>query len=257
MDFDAANTRRTYSDRAVDASWIEWCRDHLAPAGKDVIDIGCGGGIYTFGFADAGARTVLGVDQSAQYVDEAMRIARSRNARGVSFRVASAIDTRLSAGCTDIVFERALIHHLSASEQAGNAMEAKRLLRAGGCLVVQDRTFEDVLVDDPACWVRATLFEVFPALLDFERARRPARAVYGDILRDAGFVGVHTLEYREVRKRFESFAALEDEIRSRKGKSILYELSDGELRRYCAELERKNRSFPLIESDIWTVWLAR
>jgi 2-polyprenyl-3-methyl-5-hydroxy-6-metoxy-1,4-benzoquinol methylase len=78
MQFASPATARTYSDRIVDASWSEWAARHLMPAGKDVIDIGCGGGIYSSGFAALGARSVIGIDRSEQYIDEArQRIAPS------------------------------------------------------------------------------------------------------------------------------------------------------------------------------------
>src|SRR6476661_9744431 len=71
MQFASPVTARTYSDRAVDRSWSEWAAENLMPAGKDVVDIGCGGGIYSRGFAALGARSVIGVDKTAQYVAEA------------------------------------------------------------------------------------------------------------------------------------------------------------------------------------------
>ena len=137
------------------------------------------------------------------------------------------------------MFERALIHHLTEPQMAANATEAKRLLRDGGLFAVQDRTIEDVQSDDPQHWIRATLFEVFPRLLDSERLRRPSSQQYRDLLIDTGFRTVRELRYDEVRRRYASVHELENEIRSRKGKSILFELSDAELELYCRRLEEK------------------
>ena len=81
MNFHSPDTRRTYSERSVDEGWRAWCRQYLAPEHKDVVDIGCGGGIYSLGFISLGARTVTGVDSSAQYLEEA--------------RLASLAETRL------------------------------------------------------------------------------------------------------------------------------------------------------------------
>jgi len=255
MKFDAIESKGTYSDRVVDDSWKEWCIQHIVPHGKAVVDIGCGGGIYSRGFYEIGAKKVIGVDQSRQYIDEAIQA--SGNYAPVSFCVGSATETGLSSNCADIVFERALIHHLSDKEQIDNASETWRLLRQGGVLVVQDRTFEDVQSLEPTFWIRSTLFEAFPNLIDFERSRRPDRKVYEEILVNIGFTEVQTISYQEVRKRYASFDELKAEIISRKGKSILYELSDGDIAAYCKLLEEKSFTHPLVECDSWTIWLAK
>jgi ubiquinone/menaquinone biosynthesis C-methylase UbiE len=247
-------TARTYSDRAVDRSWNDWALRTLKPSGKDVVDIGCGGGIYSYGFAAIGARSVTGIDSSNQYIDEA-NVGLSQS-DAISFMSGNALSTSLQGDCADIVFERALIHHLTEPEMAANAAEAKRLLRSGGLFVVQDRTIEDVESSDPQHWIRATLFETFPRLVDFERARRPSRQRYARLLVDSGFKAVREVAYEEVRKTYSSFAQLRDEVLSRKGKSILFELSDVELEGYCARLREKAANLPLVERDPWTVWLA-
>jgi len=255
MQFASPVTARTYSDRAVDRSWSEWAAETLMPAGKDVVDIGCGGGIYSRGFAALGARSVIGVDKTAQYVAEASSGATHEGA--ITFRSGDAGATTLPDASADIVFERAVIHHLSEAQLARNAVEARRLLRAGGSFVVQDRTIEDVESVAPQHWIRATLFEVFPRLIEFERHRRPIRQRYSDLLTDTGFREVRELQYDEVRRRYASFDDLRAEIRSRKGKSILFELTDAELDSYCERLEDRARDHDLIERDPWTVWLAR
>jgi SAM-dependent methyltransferase len=255
MKFDAPLTRRTYSDRTVDESWKAWCEAELAPAGKDVVDIGCGGGIYSLGFASLRARRVTGIDSSAQYIEEAREAAAGRP--HVVFQRGTAWATELPDACADLVFERALIHHLTEPEQRENAREARRVLRAAGRLVVQDRTFEDVLAEDQEFWIRGTLFRVFPRLLDMERARRPGADRYAALLRDEGFRNVSVLPYSEVRRRYASFEELRADILARKGRSVLFELTDAELRLYCATLEEKARTRPLVERDAWTLWIAQ
>jgi ubiquinone/menaquinone biosynthesis C-methylase UbiE len=247
-------TARTYNDRAVDKSWNEWALHTLRPIDRDIVDIGCGGGIYSYSFAAIGARSVIGVDKSPQYIEEA--IARLPQRSCVEFRVGSAEQTNLPDASADIVFERALIHHLSRQEMDANAAEANRLLRQDGMFVVQDRTVEDVESTDQAYWIRATLFEVFPRLVELERARRPSRKGYSAILAGAGFAHVQHLRYDEVRKTYDTFSQLRSEILSRKGKSILFELNDMALERYCARLQEKAVGLPLIERDPWSVWLA-
>lgn len=115
---------------------------------------------------------------------------------------------------------------------------------------------EDIQSDHTDFWIRATLFEVFPELLDFEGARRSTVGGYADILKSGGFEDVRVLEYAETRKCYSSYQELEAEILARKGKSILFELSDSELRRYCKRLKSQAPTNSLREVDRWTVWLA-
>ena len=255
MQFSSSATARTYSDRAVDASWSEWASLNLMAAGKDVVDIGCGGGIYSYGFAALGACSVVGVDKTDQYIVEAQSGVTQPDT--IAFRSGDASDTRLPDDSADIVFERAVIHHLTALEMVRNAAEAMRLLRPNGLFVVQDRTIEDIQSAGPEHWIRATLFEAFPRLIDFERLRRPSRQPYSDLLMETGFREVRELRYDEVRRRYASFDQLSGEVRSRKGKSILFELTDAEIDLYCERLREKASDHPLVERDPWTVWLAR
>jgi len=75
-------------------------------------------------------------------------------------------------------------------------------------------------------------------------------------LRESGFTDIRILAHSETRRCYSSFRELETEIVARKGKSILFELSDSELARYCERLESKSQRNPLREVDQWTVWLA-
>jgi len=254
VDFRSTDLQRTYSDRAVDDNWLAWCKRHLSPRGLTVVDLGCGGGIYSRGFASLGAKSVIGIDLSPRYIKEAQEASRSFSV--VRFAVGSADHTGLPERCADIVFHRAVIHHLSAEEQARGAVEMLRILESGGKCVVQDRTLEDVESTRPDHWIRSTLFEVFPRLLETERARRPTAAAYAKIMRESGFGKIDVRQYAETRKRYSSFEELEAEILARKGKSILFELSDAELRTYCGALARKRPRPPLIEADSWTVWIG-
>ena len=103
MNFHSPDTRRTYSGRSVDEGWRPWCRQYLAPENKDVVDIGCGGGICSLGFISLGAKTATGVVSSAQYLEEA-RLASLAETR-LSFALGSAIATGLPDACADIVFQ--------------------------------------------------------------------------------------------------------------------------------------------------------
>ena len=90
-----------------------------------------------------------------------------------------------------------------------------------------------------------------------ERKRRPSVQRYRDTLSDAGFKAISVESYPETRKVYASFDALRSEILARKGKSILFELSDAELRQYCSALAETRAPTPIVEVDAWTIWLCR
>ena len=132
----------------------------------------------------------------------------------------SCLDTGLDSQCADVVFERAVIHHLTHGELIANAVEIHRLLKADGVAYIQDRTQEDVLAADPQYWIRRELLEMYPSLLKFEAKRRPKTEDYCAILKDCGFSNVDVLTFAETRKIYDSVDALAQELRQRKGKSI-------------------------------------
>ena len=201
-----------------------------------------------------GASSVLGIDSSGQYVAEANEsLEEGSNCR---FIVGEATVLEIEPDSFDLAFERALIHHLTIDEQQENSNEVYRILRPNGTAIIQDRTFEDVLSDNPAFWIRSTLFELFPSLVGFERSRRPAAEAYTCILQEAGFSEVNREIFIETRKTYADFATLRTEILERKGKSILFELGDSELNDYCNKLYEISQTNNLAECDQWSIWSA-
>jgi hypothetical protein len=153
-----------------------------------------------------------------------------------------------------VVFERALVHHVSDLDAV--AVEAARLLRVGGTLLIQDRTPDDVAqpgsVDSP----RGFLFEVFPRLLAVENGRRPTTGALIASLTSAGLAQVTTTELWEARRRYADRDDYLAEIAQRTGRSILHELDDAELGQLVDELRQRLPAGPLVERDRWTVWCA-
>ncbi|MFX0211726.1 MAG: class I SAM-dependent methyltransferase, partial [Candidatus Hodarchaeota archaeon] len=66
INFQDKEDRYTYAKRQVDSTWTEKILEIVNPWEKHVIDIGCGGGIYTRAWAQLGATQVLGLDFSEQ-----------------------------------------------------------------------------------------------------------------------------------------------------------------------------------------------
>ncbi|HEX2170852.1 MAG TPA: methyltransferase domain-containing protein [Dehalococcoidia bacterium] len=254
IDFHAPANRHTYATRWVDRSWVEGVTVLIDPAGKRVLDIGCGGGTYTRAWAELGAAEVTGIDFSEPFLATAAE--RCRDLPQVGFRRADATATGLPDGCAEIVFERALIHHLA--DRAALVREAHRLLVPGGTYLVQDRTPDDVRLPGAPDHPRGYLFERFPRLLAIEAGRRPETAEVRGWLRAAGFREMGDFVLWETRQVHPTVEALAADYLDRHGRSILHELSDEELAEFVAELkERLPDAGPVTERDRWTIWWAR
>jgi SAM-dependent methyltransferase len=250
IDFQDPGNRGTYSGRAADESWRSAVLGLVRPTGADIVDVGCGGGTYTRAWHDLGARTVTGVDFSEPMLHSARR--EHGDLPGVAFRFGDAAATGLGSGCADIVFERALIHHVPDLEAV--AAEAARLLRSGGVVLLQDRTPDDVAQRASATHPRGWMFDVFPRLLEVENARRPTLPAVESALAAAGFGEISATSLWEVRRHYADREDYLAEIAERTGRSILHELTEAELSHLVAELRRRLPAGPLVEQDRWTLW---
>lgn len=253
IDFHARANRGTYADRRASAIWAEAIRHLVDPTGKRVADIGCGGGIYSLKWHEIGADQVVGVDFSAEMIGAAREQAAGLSQ--ISFRQGDATATGLPPGSVDIVFQRALIHHLK-SYQACFA-EARRLLVPGGRLIIQDRTPADVEVPGSPEHIRGYFFERFPRLLAIETGRRPTEAAVAQALQAAGFGRKESSTLWEVRKIHRNVEQLKKDLAARTGRSILHELNDGELADLISYIvARLPAGDTIIEKDRWTLWSA-
>jgi ubiquinone/menaquinone biosynthesis C-methylase UbiE len=253
IDFHARQNRNTYRSRQADSGWTDAIRRIVGPTGKRVADIGCGGGIYSLAWREAGAGDVMGVDFSEQMVAAAREQAVGLS--GISFRQGDATATGLPSAGVDIVFQRALIHHLKSYEPC--FAEAHRVLVPGGRLIVQDRTPADVQLPGSAEHIRGYFFERFPRLLAVELARRPTDSSVQGALQATGFRDIESVGLWEVRKIHENREQLAQDLAARTGRSILHDLSDSELADLIAYIAaRVPADGPVIEKDRWTLWNA-
>lgn len=253
IDFTNPANRNTYAMRIADPTWTRGITAVVDPRGLRVADIGCGGGIYSTSWLELGAESVVGIDFSAQMIEDA--VARADESPDLTFRVADATSTGLADHSADLVFQRALVHHLDEPVLAYR--EARRILTPAGRLIIQDRTMNDVRRTGSPTHFRGYFFELYPELLDFEAARRPNEH---QIESDLGFAGFSNLEQHsmaEKRRTYASIEELRDDLTARTGRSILHELSDTELVRLIDYIAaRVNTTGPIEEIDYWTVWSA-
>ena len=253
LDFQSAAHKYTYSTRTADAGWSAAMRSIVDPRAKRVVDVGCGGGIYTRMWTQLGAAGAVGLDSAGPQVEAAREL--SSGDQRVRYAVGSATATGLDDACADIVFARALIHH--GLDLEAFAREVSRVLVPGGILIVQDRTMNDVDIPGSSDHIRGYLFECFPRLLPAEAERRPRGDAVLASIRAAGFAAPRSRTLWEVRQRYDRFEELAADLTARTGRSILHLLSDEEIAKLVAFVRtRLPDGESIIEQDRWTLWFA-
>lgn len=249
IDFHDAANSNTYAGRRVAADWVESMSD-VAIRGQSVADVGCGGGIYCVALADMGARHVYGVDFSTVMVGKARQVCSGREE--ITIHRGDAYDLPLEDCSVGVVLEKALTHHLDDLQR--NFSEVHRVLEGGGTLVVQNRTMEDVLEPGSDQHLRGIFVEEFPKLAELERSRRASSDRVIDELTGSGFHGAAHSTFYETRKSYASMEDLAGEVRSRRGRSLLHALTDGELEDLVIALEARITRWPVVERDRWSMW---
>ncbi|HEX4108772.1 MAG TPA: class I SAM-dependent methyltransferase [Solirubrobacteraceae bacterium] len=150
----------------------------VQPRGKDVLDIGCGGGSLVRGLVAAGAR-VVGLEIS----DEQLATARAGDGgSGARYVVGRAEALPLADASLDVaVFMRAL-HHVPPALLERALRECRRVLRADGV----------VYVAEPLA--RGDFFELTSLVEDELEVRAAAQQAIADAAR-VGLQRVHSVDY--------------------------------------------------------------
>lgn len=248
--------KEIYTKRSADPKWMDLVQSRVSVTGKYAVDIGAGGGIYSIALVELGAARVIGVDISENMIAGAKE--NCREYPQISFQVGTASETNLSSGTVDVLLERALIHHLKDHQLAGCFAEAKRILNKNGVFIIQDRTIEDCSLAGSNEHIRGYFFEFYSELLNKDIARRHSAETINAYLTEAGFQHVEVLSFWENRKTYHSLDELKQEIISRKGRSILFELNDKQVQLLADDIgERVTKPFPLVEKERWTIWVAK
>jgi SAM-dependent methyltransferase len=101
-------------------------------AGRDVVDVGCGGGALVRALAARGAR-VTGVEISQSQLAAAIE---NDAGSGASYLVGLAQQLPLPEESVDVVVFMRTLHHVPAADMLGALCEACRVLRPGGVVYV-------------------------------------------------------------------------------------------------------------------------
>ncbi|MEH6891741.1 class I SAM-dependent methyltransferase [Bacillus sp. JJ864] len=253
INFYSSDNKYTYTNRQATDSWIHMIQNIVDVKEKRVIDIGCGGGIYTKQLALMGAAEVIGVDFSNQMVQAAKE--NCAHISNISFIQGDAYNIPFADESFDIVLSRAVIHHLDHIPKF--LQEAYRILKRNGILILQDRTIEDCTIPGSPEHIRGYFFSCYPKLIHIEAKRRPKTNQIFYLLHDNGFQTNPIQTFWEVRKIHPSIEDLLQDLSPRTGRSILHELSDNELSHLLQHIHSKlYEESSIIEQDRWTIWTA-
>ena len=127
----AAHALRTV---ATSAAYLE----PLLEAGMEVLDLGCGPGSITVGFADLVAPgSVLGVDRSADVIAQAA--ATHEGTANAQFREGNVYDLDAADESFDVVHAHQVLQHLA--DPVAALREMRRVVRPGGIVAVREADF--------------------------------------------------------------------------------------------------------------------
>ena len=167
-------TSAAHTDPQVLARVVE-----LASPQRDwlVLDVATGTGHTAFALAGH-VRAVIGIDLTMEMLEESKRLGATRGISNVAFGLADVHDLPFPSGTFQLITCRRAAHHFS---QIGQALrEMHRVLRAGGRLVIDDRSVpEDDFVD--ACMNRLDRYH------DESHVRQYRPSEWQQILEDHGF----------------------------------------------------------------------
>jgi SAM-dependent methyltransferase len=107
----------------------------VQPAGKDVVDVGCGGGALVRALTGRGAR-VTGVEINEEQLAPALRSDDGKS--GARYLLGRAQQLPLEDASVDAAVFMRTLHHVPPADLLDALREARRVLRAGGIVYVAE-----------------------------------------------------------------------------------------------------------------------
>jgi SAM-dependent methyltransferase len=150
----------------------------VPPSGKDVVDVGCGGGALVRALAERGAR-VTGVEISESQLATAVE---QDDGRGSRYLVGRAERLPLDEASVDVVVFMRSLHHVPRADLGGALVEARRVIRPGGAVYVAEPLAE------------GSFFELTRMVDDETEVRAAAQAALSEAS-DAGLHRATTVDY--------------------------------------------------------------
>jgi SAM-dependent methyltransferase len=150
----------------------------VPPSGKDVVDVGCGGGALVRALSERGAR-VTGVEISESQLAAAVE---QDDGRGARYLVGRAERLPLDDASVDVVVFMRSLHHVPRADLAGALAEARRVIRRDGAVYVAEPLAE------------GSFFELTRIVDDETEVRAAAQAALAEA-RAAGLDRAATIDY--------------------------------------------------------------
>lgn len=251
--FHANSNQNVDSSQSMEPTWGYMLQKYVNIQNKKIIDIVCGNGTYAKELAVSGARHVTAMDFSLEMLQEAAD--NCRGIRNMEFTLGSALNTGIYETDFDIVLERAFLHHLH--ELGICFREANRIMQSKGTFIIQDRTPDDCALPGSSSHIRGYFYERYPKLYDTELKRRYTSEQVIKNLHDNGFRTLQEFNFWEVRKVYDDFAQLAENLRRRIERTILFDLTDEQVEDLILYIGSKiDKPGPITEQDRWTIWIA-
>jgi len=146
-----------------------------------VLDLGTGTGHTALAFAPRVAE-VVGLDLTAEMLEQARALAGERGCANVRFELGDASSLEHADASFDLVTCRVCAHHFA--DPAGAVRESARVLRPGGRLLLVD----SVAPEDPA---QDTFLNAIELLRDPSHVRNYSVSQWCRLLAEAGFAAEH------------------------------------------------------------------
>jgi len=129
---------------------VESCAAFLTASGAlaggtaRLLDVGCGPGSITVGFAPLCGQ-VVGIDASEAVLETARETALQKvpDANNLSFQKASVYELPFEDDSFDVAYAHQVLQHLA--DPVAAAREMKRVVRPGGCIAVRDADYSSML----------------------------------------------------------------------------------------------------------------